>query len=148
MSAQLPEFAVRLRSLREAARLSQDEVARGARLSRTSVTQYESGVRKPKFEALCRLAAVLRCSPVEINPYIAYEGRHMGHLQPLAESAGRYLTRPHPCDNPNVPGELKALCAGWPDLPDAVKDILLSAFRGALKKHGTAADCRPAKAGA
>jgi transcriptional regulator with XRE-family HTH domain len=50
-----PGFANRLRSLREAKALSQEELARQLNMGRTTVAMYETGKREPDFETLRRL---------------------------------------------------------------------------------------------
>ena len=53
----IPLFAVRLRELREAAKMSQTDLARVAKLSRQAVWRIENGVREPAWSsviALCR----------------------------------------------------------------------------------------------
>ena len=47
-------------ALREAAGLSQGELARAAKLDESTVSRYESGVRAPRGDAAIRYARVLR----------------------------------------------------------------------------------------
>lgn len=62
----LAAFGVQLRAFRRAAKLSQAELARAARLHRTTVGGFERGRINPTLVALVALAEVLGCSPDEL----------------------------------------------------------------------------------
>ena len=55
-------FAARLRQLREQAGLGVAELAERAGLARAAVYHYESGIREPAWDPLCRLADALGVS--------------------------------------------------------------------------------------
>jgi DNA-binding XRE family transcriptional regulator len=52
-------FPTRLRQLREAAKLTQQELADRAGLHRVAIARYEAGDRAPTYAALCALADAL-----------------------------------------------------------------------------------------
>ena len=54
-----PTFAARLRALREAAALSQSELARRAGITRQGYGQIEAGASEPGWTTVCRIADVL-----------------------------------------------------------------------------------------
>lgn len=64
------ELGRRIRQAREAAipRLTQDALAQGAGLARTSITNIETGNQQPTLQALWRIADALRVSPCELLP--------------------------------------------------------------------------------
>jgi transcriptional regulator with XRE-family HTH domain len=55
-------FPDRLRELREAAGLSQGELAARAGISQPRITEYERGRRSPTWESVVRLAMILGVS--------------------------------------------------------------------------------------
>lgn len=59
----LPE---RIRALREALELSQDQLAERAGLSRTQVSNLERGVHEPGSQTIRRLAAALGVQPGDL----------------------------------------------------------------------------------
>ncbi|MEX0778052.1 MAG: helix-turn-helix transcriptional regulator [Phycisphaeraceae bacterium] len=59
VSALQREFGLRVRRFREAAGLSQEDLAFRARLTRTYVTQIECGKRDPSLSTIGRLAGAL-----------------------------------------------------------------------------------------
>jgi transcriptional regulator with XRE-family HTH domain len=61
-------FAERLRALREAAGLSQRELAHKAGLSLTVVSKYELGAREPVWGSLLALAGALGASLGDFTP--------------------------------------------------------------------------------
>lgn len=56
-------FAERLRSLREARDLTQDDIAKGLDVSRPTVSSWESGKISPRLQRLDKLAALLGTTP-------------------------------------------------------------------------------------
>lgn len=51
-----------IKNKREAAGLSQEELARVSAVSRVSIARYESGKREPTLTIAAKLAAALNCS--------------------------------------------------------------------------------------
>ena len=51
-----------IKTKREAAGLSQEELARVSDVSRVSIARYESGKREPTLTIAAKLAAALNCS--------------------------------------------------------------------------------------
>jgi transcriptional regulator with XRE-family HTH domain len=66
-------FAANLRSLREAAGLSQEETAFRAAIHRTQVSLLEGGRRMPRVSTLVRLAGSLGVTPNDLLDGIAWE---------------------------------------------------------------------------
>jgi len=62
------EFGRRLREAREAARLSQDAVAKRVGLSRTSITNIERGRQHVALHMLYRFASAVGAQPTELLP--------------------------------------------------------------------------------
>ena len=60
------EFGRRVRGLRQAAGLSQEELAFRAKLTRTYLSQIETGSRDPSLSTLARLARGLAVSLPEL----------------------------------------------------------------------------------
>jgi transcriptional regulator with XRE-family HTH domain len=60
-----------LTQLRTARKLSVAELAKLTGLSRAAIYNYESGKRKPTFEALCKLATALKVSVEKFREVIA-----------------------------------------------------------------------------
>jgi len=56
-------FGSRLRQLRLAAGLSQQELARKANLTQQAISQVERGGSQPNWDTVCRLAGALRITP-------------------------------------------------------------------------------------
>jgi putative transcriptional regulator len=59
-------FGDKLQRMREAARLSQDDLASKAGLSLRSIQNWEQGHRIPKAAALLALSKALQCSPEKL----------------------------------------------------------------------------------
>ncbi len=55
----MPSFADKLRKLRDAAQLTQAELARRAGLHPMQISKYERGIDVPKFTTVCALANAL-----------------------------------------------------------------------------------------
>jgi transcriptional regulator with XRE-family HTH domain len=55
----LKQFGERLRSLREARGLSQQQLADSARVSQVGLSKWERGLREPLWSAVVRLAGAL-----------------------------------------------------------------------------------------
>jgi transcriptional regulator with XRE-family HTH domain len=53
------DLAVRLKRLRQQAGLTQQEVAERLGIDPQAVYRWEAGKRRPRYDTLCRLAAVL-----------------------------------------------------------------------------------------
>jgi transcriptional regulator with XRE-family HTH domain len=66
-------FAANLTALRQAAGLSQEELAFRASIHRTQVSLMESGNRLPRFETLVKLVGALEVSPEALMEGIAWE---------------------------------------------------------------------------
>lgn len=64
--AQRKAFGVRVRQLRLAAGLSQEELAHRAELDRSYVGQVERGERNISLDNIYRLADAVQCSPVDL----------------------------------------------------------------------------------
>ncbi len=52
--------ANRIKNQRTKLRITQTELARAARLTPAAISQFESGARKPSFDALSKLAKALK----------------------------------------------------------------------------------------
>jgi transcriptional regulator with XRE-family HTH domain len=63
----LPYFALQLRHLRRRAKLSQDDLALRAGVSRAAIARYELGTRNPTWEAVQDLAEALGVSCEEFT---------------------------------------------------------------------------------
>lgn len=59
-------FARNLRTLRQARKMSQEELAHRAGIDRTYISSLERCVYSPSIEVLDRLAAVLRVEPADL----------------------------------------------------------------------------------
>jgi transcriptional regulator with XRE-family HTH domain len=74
MSPAMPaHFAANLRRLREAACLSQEEMAFRAGIHRTQISLLERGDRMPRVSTLVRLAGSLGVTPDDLLDGIAWE---------------------------------------------------------------------------
>lgn len=73
----MPEtFPAALRRLREAAGLSQRQVAASLKVSQPAVARMESGASRPSYEVLCKLVSLLGCDAGElIETTTTKEGR-------------------------------------------------------------------------
>ena len=60
---QLKLFGKRVREVRKAARVTQEEAAEAAHLNPKYLGQIERGEKRPSFEAIVALARALRASP-------------------------------------------------------------------------------------
>jgi len=77
------ELGRTLRDLREAAGLSQAEVARKAGMGKSQLSKYERGKELPKLESLERLLAVLGTDPLTLF-YTEHLLRHQAEISPTA----------------------------------------------------------------
>lgn len=68
-------FGERLRELREARGVSQEQLSFDAKLHRTHISLIERGQRSVRLETVLRLALALRVQPAELMPEIAFPGR-------------------------------------------------------------------------
>ena len=64
---EIPSFAERLRHLRKAAGFSQQQLARAAGISQSSLAGYERGRSEPKYAALASLATALGLTVQDLN---------------------------------------------------------------------------------
>lgn len=55
------DFAKKLKGLRETREWSQDELAKRLGISRSTIGNYEQGIREPDFETLEKIADVFNC---------------------------------------------------------------------------------------
>lgn len=51
-----------IHSLRDAANLTQEQLAEVLGVDRTTITKWESGKAKPRYDMLPKIAAALKCS--------------------------------------------------------------------------------------
>lgn len=58
----------RIKEVREAANMSQMELAKAIGVTNAAVSQWESGINKPKYEAVMRMAYTLNCRPEDLVP--------------------------------------------------------------------------------
>jgi len=58
-------FAVRLRHLREKAQLTQVELSRASGITQGTLSQYEAGLRSPRWCSVLRLCQALKVDPRE-----------------------------------------------------------------------------------
>lgn len=58
---QIRELGERIKYVRRARNITQSEVAAIAQISRTRMSQLESGIANPKFDTLCAIAFALDC---------------------------------------------------------------------------------------
>ena len=61
---QLKLFGKRVRTIRKAAKITQEEVAENARMNAKYFGEIERGEKRPSFEAILALARALNVSPV------------------------------------------------------------------------------------
>jgi transcriptional regulator with XRE-family HTH domain len=69
-----PTAGNRLREIREASGLSQEELAARADYDKTTISKVEAGVAAPSFGLLIRLVRVLRTDADNLFPELRYEG--------------------------------------------------------------------------
>lgn len=55
------DFANKIKALRELKKWSQEELARRLQVSRSTIGNYEQGIRKPNYEDLEAIADVFNC---------------------------------------------------------------------------------------
>jgi len=77
------EVGTTLRLLREAANLTQAELARRARVGKSQLSKYESGKELPKLESLAKLLAALGTEPLTLF-HTAHFLRHRAEVSPVA----------------------------------------------------------------
>jgi transcriptional regulator with XRE-family HTH domain len=75
-------FGDRLRQLRHAAGLSQEQLATKAGLDRTYVSSCERGERNVSLSTICKLAEALGVSPHELLTGLAEHGEQEGRAGP------------------------------------------------------------------
>lgn len=76
-------FASNLRTLRQAADLSQEELAFRAEIHRTQISLIEGGHRLPRLDTLVKLAGALHVTPNDLLEGIAWE--------PSVHRPGRFI---------------------------------------------------------
>jgi transcriptional regulator with XRE-family HTH domain len=76
-------FAANLRGLREAAELSQEELAFRAEIHRTQISLIEGGHRLPRLDTLIKLCGALLIAPNELLEGISWE--------PSVHRPGRFI---------------------------------------------------------
>ena len=57
---------MRLRTIRTEKKITQDYIAKKMGVNQNTVSQWESGTRRPDIDTLIRLAKVLGCTPNDI----------------------------------------------------------------------------------
>jgi DNA-binding XRE family transcriptional regulator len=74
-------FGEKIRQLREARKLSQEDLADNAGLHRTHISLIERGQRSVRLETIERLAIALAVQPAQMMPKISVTKRHrVAHL--------------------------------------------------------------------
>lgn len=68
-------FAVNLRSAREAASISQEELAKRTELHRTEISLLERGGREPRLGTMVKLATSLGTTPEKLCEGIAWDSK-------------------------------------------------------------------------
>jgi len=81
--AMFAEVGSTLRFFREAAGLSQAELARRARVGKSQLSKYESGKELPKLDSLAKLLEALGTEPLPLF-YTAHLLRHREKISPMA----------------------------------------------------------------
>jgi len=64
-----PELSKNMTKFRNEKRMSKQDLALTSGVSRPSISQYESGRRRPKSEAIHKIAAALGVTPAKLDPY-------------------------------------------------------------------------------
>jgi transcriptional regulator with XRE-family HTH domain len=83
MNDKRSELAKNMERFRENKKMSKADLARESGVSRPSISQYESGLRRPKMDAIRRIAAALRVSPAQLDPYGIHEFYHAEEIDPV-----------------------------------------------------------------
>lgn len=73
------DFSTTFRALRQASKLTQDELARLLSISKSSISMYENGNREPDFETLEKIAGFF-C--VDMNYLLGHTSGKDGHAAP------------------------------------------------------------------
>lgn len=98
---QIQELGERIKFIRTARNATQSEVAAIAQISRTRMSQLESGTANPKFDTLCALAHALDCDLATLTSIVS--PRHQSkktHSEPTEVSAkSSPLNEPSPVIN-------------------------------------------------
>lgn len=68
-----PTAGNRLREIREAQNLSQEELALRAEYDKTTISKVEAGVAAPSFGLLIKLVRVLRTDAADLFPELQYK---------------------------------------------------------------------------
>ena len=58
----MKEFAERLKMLRQELNLTQNQLAEETKISRSVISEWESGLKIPKLDSLIKLAEFFKCS--------------------------------------------------------------------------------------
>ena len=97
MATQHESFGERLRRLREAAGLTQEQLAERAGLSSNAIAALESGRRqRPYSSTMQALSDALGLSEEERTQLVGVLPRQSPLLQPSSQSPPGFLSRPHP----------------------------------------------------
>ena len=91
MKIQKSQLAKNIERFRRERDMSKTDLSRESNVSRPSISLYESGQRRPKMDAVCRIAAALRVSPAQLDPYGVYENGAADSLT-AAESGRKHST--------------------------------------------------------
>ncbi len=78
------QFGANLARIRKRADMSQEEVAFGASVHRTEVSQLERGLRVARVDTVAKLAAALEVNPGDFFEGISWEPGdvRLGHFKP------------------------------------------------------------------
>lgn len=81
------QFGSNLRRARKRADLSQEELAWGASVHRTEISQLERGLRTARIDTVAKLAGTLEVDPGQLFEGIAWTpgGVRYGRFKPAAE---------------------------------------------------------------
>lgn len=69
--SQLRALGERIKYIRLSRGLTQTEAAASAQISRTRMSQLESGLANPKFDTLCAVASALSCDVATLTSIVS-----------------------------------------------------------------------------
>lgn len=78
-------FSINLKSYREKANLTQEELGQRTGISQKSISAYEKGTRKSRYASLIKLSRFFGCSPDELDPVYQYRDEHYDGCDMMAE---------------------------------------------------------------
>jgi transcriptional regulator with XRE-family HTH domain len=87
----------RLRHVRNQSGMTQGELGRRVHMSRTSITNFESGAQKMQLHTLYSLAGALSVEPADLLPSVAVIQSHGAHV---LDDADRAVLRKFGLDSP------------------------------------------------